>query len=396
MASRYISYPIMQDARDLMTRAFNYIKNKIPGWQPSEGQLEVWLIEAFGSEAADIATLSTEVPKAIFRFFGATLFGIPPIDATPATVTSTWFFVDSIGHTVSAGTQVGIRDDNNNLVAFYVLNDVVVAGGNTQTTAGAVQLVATIPGATGSNIGSAGGPVELVDPLPWVDHITSSAITTGGTDAETDDQYLSRLSTELQLMAPRPILPRDFALLARNVSGVQRAAAIDGYNTADSTFGNARMVTVIPLDASGADVSVGTRAAVQAYLQSLREINFVVNVTNSTQIEVDVSTTVKVLAGYAPNDVAARVKAAVMDFLSSSKWGIESSDDPNDPRTWVNTNIIYYLELATVINNVSGVDRITALTLGLHGGAQLAQDLALNGLAPVPFTTSSDVVVATV
>jgi len=395
MASRYITYPIVQDARDLMQRAFDYLKTKIPGWQPSEGQLDVWLIEAFGSEASEIAGLASEVPKTVFRYFGSTVMGIPPISATPAVVQSTWFFTDAAGHTIRAGTQVGIRDADDNLIPFYVLVDVIVAGGQTQTAADAVTLVAAIPGANTSGLGSVGGDVELIDPIAWVDHITQSAVTSGGADAESDDDYLSRLSQQLQLMGPRPILPRDFAILARNIAGIQRAAVLDGYNPADQTFNNERMVTVVPVDVAGQPVSAGTKTTLAAYLESLREVNFVVNTLNPTLQEIDVSVTVKVLSGYDPTEVASRVEAAVIAYLNPANWGVSQDDDPNDPQTWVNEQTIYYLELATVINNVAGVDRITALTLGAHGGAQVATDYVLNGVVPLPFTNANDVVVGT-
>ena len=42
--------------------------------------------------------------------------------------------------------------------------------------------------------------------------------------------YINRLTAELQLLAPRPILPADFAALATSVTGVFRAMAIGGLN----------------------------------------------------------------------------------------------------------------------------------------------------------------------
>jgi hypothetical protein len=51
-----------------------------------------------------------------------------------------------------------------------------------------------------------------------------------GVDPESDSSYLNRLVSELQMIAPRPITPNDFAQLSQNTSGVTRSLAIDGYS----------------------------------------------------------------------------------------------------------------------------------------------------------------------
>lgn len=367
-----------------MQRGFDYVQAKIPGWQPSEGQLDTMIIEAAGSEGADIATLTTEVPKTVFRYLGAVLFGIPPIDATSAVATSTWFLTDALGHTIPAGTQVGIADINGDLQPFEVLTDVVVPGGATQTAVGGVVLIASNAGILSSAIGSIGGEVQLLDVFSWVDHITQATISIGGQDAESDDTYLGRLSLNLQTMSPRPILPNDFAILAQNVAGVQRAAVLDGYNTGDGSFGNERMVTIISLDALGNAVSLATRNAISAYLESMRELNYVVHTTDPAIYAIDVTVNFTTTAGYSPTEVAGRVTDAIQNFLDPRYWGISDIDDPNDPKTWNNVTVIRYLELGTAINNVAGVDVVTLLTLGPHSGTLAAQDLVLTGLVPLP------------
>lgn len=382
--ARFITFPIVTDSQVLMAQAFTYLEAKIPGWTPSEGQLDVWMVEAFAGEAADVATIATQVPKAIFRYFGNQLFNIQPVDAAPAIVSTTWFVTDNLGYTITQGTQFGVRDSANDLHVFVVLADVSIPAGSTQTTAGQVIGVATIPGADASDIGSVGGVVELLDPLIWVDHITMTGPTSDGQDAESDDDYLDRLALKLQTISPRPILPRDFSILARDVAGVQRATTLDLYNPADGTWNNERMVTVISLDEAGLTVAAPIKTLVSAYLESMREINFIVNTMDAIVRIIDVSTTVTVLPGYNPTDVAARVQAVIANFLSPALWGMDDNDNRNDPKTWTNKNTIYYLELATAINNVGGVDRITLLSIGLHGGAMNPADYVMAGVVTLP------------
>jgi len=70
----------------------------------------------------------------------------------------------------------------------------------------------------------------MIDSLSWVASIALVGITVGGIDGEEDDVYLNRLKAELQLLTPRPILARDFAVMARRVAGVSRAVALDNYD----------------------------------------------------------------------------------------------------------------------------------------------------------------------
>ena len=72
------------------------------------------------------------------------------------------------------------------------------------------------------------GEAELVTAIDGVDLITVTTAQ-GGQDPEDDDAYLDRVTILLQLLAPRPILPDDHALLAIQIPGVGRASAIDLY-----------------------------------------------------------------------------------------------------------------------------------------------------------------------
>lgn len=549
----YITFPQQTDARDLMATAFAYLQTKVPGWSPAEGNLDAWIIESYGSEAADIQTLATQVPKSVFRYLGAKLFDIPPISAVSAIVNSTWTSADLVGHTITAGTHVGIRDADGNLIGFSVLSDVIIPGGTSVTADGAVVLIADTPGASPNGIGADAGPIELIDSLSWaVNPVIQSGVVANGVDAELDDDYLDRLSQELQSLSPRPILPIDFSILARKIAGVQRAVTIDGYNpfhnyltaneasaetdasgwaskanttvastaaqaadgiksvqmtaasAADMSIhnttsyacvagetmsaiaffrsavtarsckvgiewrdvsdtilstvyggasndataawtecgvsiiapasaakarvvcyvtapanaevhyvdkislrqgfgadwvpggtietGNAKMVATYSLDVTGAGVNDDTKAAVSAYLESLRELNFKVNAGDPSPVRVAISTTIISEEGYSPTDVSTRVSAAVQNFLSQATWGISSSDNPNDPITFTNTPSINYVKLATVIGRVGGVGVVTELLLGLHGTTLEAADCDMSaiGVVPLPFLGSGD------
>lgn len=377
---RYITYPLETDATTILEEVFDHIANEFPGWEPSDGNLDVVFAEAFAATAADLRDLASTVPDTIFRTFGASIIGIPPVDAASASVGSTWVASDNAGHLIEADTLVGIRDIAGELQVFEVLVDVTIPIGSTATAAGEVLLVAMNAGVEATNIGAPGTTAELIDSLAWVQSVTITSATSGGTDAEADDVYLARLATELRLLSPRPILPDDFAVLARRIPGVARSLAIDGWNPANNTANNERMITVAIADASGNVLSATIRASVASYLDSLREINFVVNVIDPTYTTIDVTYSIKVTTGYTSASVLAAVTAALTQYLDPSQWGL---DDVYTPSSWRTLTSVYINELIAFIDRQPGVDRVVSATMRTGANAYAATDIALTGVAPL-------------
>ena len=223
MNSRYITFPLVADAQALIQRAFEFMQTKFIGWVPAEGNLDTAIIESVAGEGADVAALTTQVPKTIFGYIGQTMFDVPVLSATTALFHSTWNLSDNLGHTIVAGTQIGIRNTTGDLIPFMVLTDVIVPAGTVATATGAVTCVAINTGSDANGLGVIGGVVELIDPLAWVDNIVQTDIPDGGTDGETADAYLDRLSMKLKTIAPRPIIPRDFEIMARDITAILQA-----------------------------------------------------------------------------------------------------------------------------------------------------------------------------
>jgi hypothetical protein len=146
-----------------------------------------------------------------------------------ATVTATVTAIDSLGYTLEAGTVFGLRATGDTLYTFAVDDDVVI--GPTETVSAAFTMTAQEPGEGPNDLG--GVAVELVGPLdrvlPWISSAATQTTVTGGSDAETVSEYLDRLSVELRLSAPRPIVSDDFAEFAKRNPAVFRAIAIDNY-----------------------------------------------------------------------------------------------------------------------------------------------------------------------
>lgn len=369
MADSYIHYPLDADAQQLADEAIAYLVDHLPGWEPSAGHLEVWLIEALANMTAQALTAATDVPRAIFRAWGP-MVGVPPIDATNAIGATTWSAVDNAGYTIPEGTLIGARIAGDQLVAFEVTVDVVIPPGSTQTATGQVPIRAVDPGAVASGLT---GPMELIDALSWVDTITLDGSTGGGVDAEPDDTYLARLSRELELMSPRPVLPDDFSVFARRVAGVGRATTVDGLDPVAHTTGNERMVTVAVTAPDGTAVPGGVRSQVKDLLERMREVSFIVHVIDPAYQSVDVAATVITTTGYDGAAVGTAVEDALTDWLSPARWGMPGTGDDATSGGWDDRTVVSRLELAHVIHTVDGVERITALTV--NGGTS---DVTLN------------------
>jgi hypothetical protein len=384
----YLNLPVTTDPNAMVQAALATIAANLPGWVPNEGQLDVLLLEQFAQMASEAAQVAAQVPMAIFQSFGS-LVGITPIQGIPSSALTTWTMVNSAGYTVPAGTIVAYQTLGNVQVQFQTVNAFTVSPGS--TTATAVEIEATVVGTANNGIADT-VPIVLVNQLAFVSSVVATAATSGGTNPESLNTYLNRLSAELQLLTPRPILPQDFAELAPQVAGVYRAMAINLLNpgrtitgtitlatstalvdsagsftvndvgksvtgtdipssttiyayvsatqvtmshaaTGSLTLGTVtlgdltgveRCVTVCGVDINGNALSPTVQAALQAYLQAQRELNFLVFTISPTYSEIDVTWTGTAQVGANITTVQAAGNAAISAYLSPAAWGLES------------------------------------------------------------------------
>lgn len=368
--------PDVADPNAIEEAVVEAIQDRFPDWEPAEGNLETWIIRALSVRLGELLETATDVADEIFVTYGD-YRGIPRYSPERAVADSTWTFVDDAGYTIPAGAQVAIPRSGNEFVAFEVAEETTVASGSTTA---AVPLVALEPGADGNGLTD---PPELIDALVYVDSIALDAATSGGVDEEELADYLSRLRDRLRVATETPILPTDFETIARTFHPfVGRAIARDGYNPADDTDDNARMITLAVTDADGEALSAGEKTEVEETLESLRETNFVVNVVDADYTEIDVEFTIAALDGFDASTVRSSVEAELTRYLSPDAWGLRL------PRAGVPAESGYettvrYLEIASVIDRVPGVDYVVSLAIALDGDTPGNADLTLTGGVPL-------------
>jgi hypothetical protein len=260
----YIQLPIVSDSDVITQQALANIQALIPGWVPREGNLEVLLIEQFALMAAEAATTASDVPDTIFAYYGG-LVGITPLPGTYETIKATWTLVNpavgSPGYQIPAGTVVGFYFSGA-AYQFETVADYLIGTGSTSVSVtlqsvavGSAYDLDALAGSSSLNLSTQYLTPQYSDTLVSNISITATPSTnttlTKGTDPETTTQYLNRLTSELQLLAPRPITPSDYALFSQNVPGIYRALAIDGINPFSNLFtvANANM-TLAPTSGS--------------------------------------------------------------------------------------------------------------------------------------------------
>jgi hypothetical protein len=224
----YIIEPLDTDADAIYQDFVAYVQITFPDWEPSEGQLDVIIARYFAMQTAFTADMASRVQRAIFRYFGSSLANIPPLIGSRATATINFVIDDPatppVDRTLPFGTLVGLTDDDGDIQMFELMDDMEVAAGVTSVDVDAEALEA---GIVTNNIS---GTVELIEQVDWITSASVVGTSTGGSDPEQDDHYIQRLTENLALMAPRPILADDFTVFARNIQGVARAAVIDNFN----------------------------------------------------------------------------------------------------------------------------------------------------------------------
>lgn len=383
MTTPFVELPVEFNGAALKAAIYEAMEERFPGWRRNDNAPETWLIDTMVDRLmVPLGQLAADAAAELFYGYGEKIVKVMPIAATPATIKSTWLMVDAKGYEIKAGTQVNVPTSGNTGEGFRVVNAVTVPAASESTEAGEVLLEAITPGTAANELE---GEAKPEDTLNFVDSIVLVGKSSGGNEAETPETYLDRLAETMLTLAPRPIIPRDVEILARNVPGVFRAVALDLFDPESDdpedpeTWLSERHVSVAVCDLLGEPCSEPVKAAVEADLQSKREANFKFFVLDPTYTTIAVKYEIAVRDGFNQAIVEAVVDAAISAFLAPNQFGVDLA---TDPRSWNRETVVRFQDLVTVINNQQGVDHYTSLKIGKEGGALEAnKDVALTGPA---------------
>jgi hypothetical protein len=367
--------PLPTDTDELQQGAFDVIREYFPSYDPHEGQLATIVLVALSLRASQQNDLAQMIPRAIFRWYGVNVVNLPPLAGVASRASFNLTVTSDAGYMIPVGTLFLLTDTSTEEEYLYALEaDLVIQAGQTSGTA---TVRAEDTGAASNNI--TGGIVTPVEALDYLLEVTHVGTTAGGQDEEDDDDYLNRLTRRTTLPV-RPVWASDFSNLTLvQFPNVYRALFVDNF-IPPASFNEERAVAGLLLDADGNDLQPLMGLEVEAYLQTQREWGFVVNIMSAVYTVVDGTFTFKAATGYDAADVKARAEAAFRSYVNPGTWGAPAFDAQGfERRTTVDL-----WEMVTILNNVSGLDKLVSLTLGKNGGVKAAADLTLDGAVPLP------------
>jgi len=344
---------------------------------PSAGALDTAIISELGQEIAATNARTVDAAQASVAGFGTTVVGLPAIVGSKATVPVT-LTVTAPGVVVPAGLQVTGTNDESTDVTFELLSAVTAA-----STSVLVSMVALGVGVD-YNAVPAGG-LRVTTSTAVVVSAVATGASSGGVDAESADAYTGRLVTYMATLGVKAVRASDVVSVARNVPGVQRALAIDLYDSqVDNDPASApaqKTVTVFPVDSSGDPVGADVKTNLAAALGAVREVNFIFRVADPTYTPVAVTFTAVAIRGFTASAVRDACVAAVSAFLSPRAWGATDRVGLTD---WVATNTVRINDVVGVLYGVEGVAYVQSVTL--NGGSA---NVTLPGRAALPKSTTA-------
>ena len=356
----YVELPVVVDDQQLADQAVEQVQATWPDWMPSDGNLEVILIETLAPFAAVAAQNLAQMSQQAFIALGTKLYGIPYQAGLVAQATVTLTFQDANGpYTAFAGSEFELQG-----YAFQLADDAICPVGQTQVFE--VPVIANDIGTAYNSLTSAGW--SSVSLPVWVTDLSTDAPTAGGVDPQTDTDYINGLSRELQLHGRMIVTLPDYELAAIEVPGIGRAYAVTD---------SARNITVYLQDPDGNAVPSDIKDQLSAIYATERLVNVTVTLADPTYVEIDIAYSVMLYPGYDPIATQGTIETQLATVLSPSGWGAQAYG--LHPVDWVNQPVVRINQLIALVGGTYGVNYVESLTIN---GA--AADYTMPGVMPLP------------
>jgi hypothetical protein len=404
----YIELPLIDDSDALTELGIDYMQTSIDGFVARPANVETVLLEANGQIGAEIVAQASLVAPVMFAYLGQNLLGIALRQAAPAVASATLTFEPDALDPIGAGAMLSVPNPDGNSYIFTLDTDALAPPGG-----GAVNVAITAlePGADAN--GSRGTSV-LIDVIVGVT-INVPTAASGGSDEESEDDYLNRLTEAMTILAPRPILPADHAVLARQIDGVGRALALDlllpGTSDAPGAIRDplepkpppsasqttvARCTTVAITADDGTAPAPALMQTVWDTLDASREVNFLNYVIAPTYTTIDVKATVMAYPGYTAADVQAQAQQSLADWLDPALFGSNPAAAVPGSEEWASDTSARIYEAVDYLNRADGVHYVVSVQLRVAGAPAYANvDVALAGLAALPLPGLFEITVLT-
>lgn len=359
---------------------FDYFRSAFPNWEPRPGDPATMTMRAHARMIAEERDVADDVPlERVAAPLLEKVHRVAPLPATAATADATVTMRDTAGYRVPAGLEVFVATTGDDGVTMAVISEVVVAPGDRMTDAGEVTLraVAGREGEAGNGLTSA-NRATVIRSLDYIGSVALVGTSSGGRDAESDEDHFERGIGEVEIASPVPIHEPDVVKLARRNASVYRALAINLYDPVTRTFDNERTVAVALIDVDGAVLGRTVRDEVATDLLELREVNWRFPIIDATYTAIDVGFTAECWFNADPDAVRTAALAALADYLDPARSGL---DNEGTPTSWVDVPILRFYEVVEVLQGVPGLRYVLTLGIAREGGRLATADITLDGPA---------------
>jgi hypothetical protein len=385
-----------EDPVQLMNEILGAARGLLPNWRPEAGQIETVLSEAFAIRSASLANSINRVPAATTEVL-LQLFGLTRSDGTKATATLTITFTDSdsFERTLDAGTEFLFVDAVTGISYSFALDSAFTLNGPLSGTAA----VTAVDVGSAYNVAASGKNLTLISAsATFFESAVFSTNASGGTDAETDDEYFDRgvnllasytsaATTATQIKyyvgANKSYAKRVEVFNRRRYR--DRDTTADDYGTHDGAVLVAVASTVSNPASAAAEVVVTSSnlADLHSSLADRTPSGLIVDVMSAELAEVDVTASVVKKSGFAGSDVSTAIQTALKAYLNANTWN------------W-STNTVRRNEVIALIDSVDGVDYVASLTMDAStlvgsnnvghytsaGGSKTTVNLDITGVSP--------------
>lgn len=372
--ARFLDIPIETDPDTLKQTVYDILQEHFPEWEPSDGNLETWLIDAFTRTVSDLRELAADIPVEIFKQYGLTVIGIPINNATPATATTKWVMADNAGYKIPAGTELGMRV-NGELIGFRTQSEIIIPAGFTEEKDVIIEAIEP-----GDEANSLEGELFLISAVTGDPVVTLQAPTSGGVDEETDTEYLARLVEELRTLSPTPITPEDFVILAKRRPQVGRALALDLYDPVSETDENERYMTTVVIDPDGEELTAEEMKEIEEEFEEMREVNFVSPVIGPDYSKMDAELKVKAYAGFDLEALKTQIKEAIETLFDPANFGQPPFGEGDE---WVYDDKVRFNKVEAAAAVLQGVNYVVSTKIAIQGNPLEEKDVTLPGRAPL-------------
>lgn len=347
-----------KDPQDLYDDAVAELAISLPEWIPREGNIEVLLLESLAMEVAESVFTLNRLPAGIVEVL-LRLFDIERDNGSAPVMTLQFTMIDTLGHTIPVGTQARLTLPGGLLPVVFTTDTelTITAGSDTGTvTATGDRFTDEANGIT------VGTDLELLDAIISVSLVEISALTTGGTNPETDDDYFTRAVARFSRLNDTLVLPDHFEAYALEDPRFHLAFAIDNWDSVSGTPGSDGGHITVAVYGNDAFNTSDEKNELEAAMEAIALANLDIHIIDPTIDTQDVTTTVQALPGFDAATVTASITTALEDYL--------------DPMTWDWGGTVRRFELIALIDRVEGVDYVSTMTTP-------AADVTLTGNAPL-------------